>query len=61
MKSLNLKARTMISFGGVVGLVLGTSIMIPAMLNGNYWLSIAGGLLVMFGLVLFGISFSEPT
>ena len=51
--------KNIIGMAGVIGTVLGTTIMIPSVAEGKYWLSGFAGAFVICGLLLVAIALGD--
>ncbi len=49
----------MISMAGVIGAVLGMTILIPSILKENYLVSTLAGILMVIGFILLGVAFGD--
>ena len=53
------RQKNLILIGGVMGIVLGITIIIPSMIKGNLLVSVLGGITLMAGFVLTAIAFGD--
>ena len=51
--------KNILGITGVIGMVLGVTIMIPSIAEGKYWLSSLAGVFVIGGLLLIAIAFGD--